>query len=99
VPDENKHKALGAQGFKIARTCKTCEWWRPNRAAEAGRANDSRMTNWGRCDLAKYWHAKHSDAMLVGTPALGSCDRHAFSLPVLTGLVGGDYAARYAEDA
>jgi len=91
VPDPNKHAVLNKQGFKIAKTCSTCEWWKPR----MGHGNG----NWGRCEVATYSHGKHTGNMTAGTPSIGTCKRHVVSLPVVEREVGPDFAARYTEEA
>lgn len=86
MPDPNKHSALAAQGFQIARTCSTCVHWAP---AEG---------HWGRCALAVYEHGKHSGEKKAGTPDIGTCDKHGIDLRAVSLAAGEDYAARYAPE-
>lgn len=90
MPDPNKHAALAAHGFKIAKVCATCVHWSPTGATGHG---------WGKCSLIRYSHTKHTEEdRPTGVPEYGSCDKHGLDLRSLTIAVGEDYAARYAED-
>lgn len=82
MPDEAKHAALGAQGFRLARTCSGCAHWRP-----------SPGERWGHCALATYTHGKHTGERQAGTPDIGTCDR--WEDDGAARRVGDDYAARY----
>ena len=89
MPDPNKHAALSAAGFAVARTCSNCRFWTTQQINGA-------PLRWGRCRQIRYDHAKHTDKDApVGTPSTGTCPKHRFDQAEVTYAMGDVYAARY----